>query len=257
MKLKQLFATLIILSCTLFGFTACNDEDYAPIQLTEVNDNGHLNHNTLQIDAYNPGESFLIYGGNGRYVIENKNDDIVDYRYDGHTLTIIPVGVGTATILIRDHAGSRMTLTIEVSNPTSFLKAISTEAKAYGDDMTGNQMKTLEKQMLEEALLQSGGDILLTYTNKEYSIGSVTIHPGSSSRPIVGTFRQTQKMTDNNENYLELEVRLADNRLFFWQLFNYNEESNKEMLLLENVTEKYQETFATLEKATLTYIVTR
>ena len=256
MTLKHLFTVLTIVSCTLLGFTACNDEDYAPIHLKILNGEGQLNHNTLYLNAFSAGESFLIIGGNGRYVIENKSSNIVDYRYDGHTLNIIPKGVGTATVLIKDHAGNQMTLTIEVSNPTSLFKVIDIETKAYGDNMTGGNMKQLEKEMQDESLMKIGGDLLLTYTNKEYTEGSVTIHPTPSGRPVVGTFQQEEKFSTNNVPYQEFKVTLADNRVIIWQLLNYNVETGKEMLLQEDMTEVYIHRYPTLEKATLTYTIT-
>lgn len=257
MKLKQLFTAFIITSCILLGFTACNDEDYAPIELQVLNEEVQIENNTLQLNAFSLGESFGIIGGNGRYVIENKNENIVDYRYDGHTLKFIPVGVGTATVIISDFAGNKMTLTIEVSNPTALFKVIRVESKAYGDDMTGNQMKTLEKQILEDAVMKTGGDILLTYTNKEYSMGSVTIHPTSAGRPIVGTFKQTHKTSASQVPYQELEIRMADSSIITWQILNYEEEPGHEMLLQEDVTAKYKGIYTALENARLTYTITR
>lgn len=256
MTLKHLFTTLTIVCCTLLGFTACNDEDYAPIQLQAQNNEIKIDNNILKLDAFNPGESFVIIGGNGRYVIENKNENIVDYRYDGNALKIIPQGIGTATIIIRDHAGNRMTLTIEIANPTSSFTIVAVEAQAYGDDMTGSEMKILEKRMVDESLIKVSGDILLTYTNKECTLGSITIHPTASGRPVVGTFKKEIKSSGNNVPYQELEVRLADNRLIVWHLLNYTEEADKEMLLQEDVTATYKGAYTTLEEAKLIYTIT-
>lgn len=256
MTLKHFFSIFTFASCMLVGFTSCNDEDYAPIQLQILSSQEQLDNNTLQLNAFSSGESFVIVGGNGRYVIENKNQDIVDYRYDGHTLNIIPVGVGTASVIISDHAGNKMTLIIEVANPTSLFKVVKMESEVYGDGMTGKDMKFVEKQILDEALIKIGGDILLTYTNKDYSEGSVTIHPTPSGHPIVGTFQQEKKITSYNVPYDELKVTLADNRIIVWQLLNYTTEVNKEMLLQENMTKVYTNQYPALEKAILTYTIT-
>ena len=257
MTLKHLFTAIVLTSSTLLGFTACNDEDYAPIQLQIKNGEAQLDHNTLHLDAFSEGESFVIIGGNGRYIIENKNNDIVDYRYDGHLLNIIPKGIGTATILIKDHAGNQMILTVEVTNPTATFVVTKIDAKAYGDNMTGGNMKQLEQLMKEESLIKIGGELLLTYVNKEMTEGSVTIHPVASGRPVVGTFQQTQKVANNNLTYQELKITLSDNRVIVWQLLNFSTEANKEMLLQEDMTETYINRYPTLEKATLTYTITR
>ena len=256
MTLKQFLLPFAFASCLLIGFTACNDEDYAPIQLQVLNSQEQLDNNTFQLNAFSEGESFAIIGGNGRYVIENKNQDIIDYRYDGNTLNIIPVGVGTATIIISDHAGNQMTLTIEVSNPTTAFKVVAVNAEAYGDSMTGGDMKLLGKQILDEALMKIGGDMLFTYTNKENSMGSVAIHPTPAGHPVVGTFKQEQKFSGSNVPYQEFEIHLADNRVITWQLLNYTTEVEKEMLLQEDVTPIYATKYPALEKATLTYTIT-
>ena len=256
MTLKKLVTLLAITSCTLLGFTACDDEDYAPITLEAVGGTGHFEGNILQVDAFSPGESFLIAGGNGRYVIENQSKDIVDYRYDGHSLTFIPVGIGKATVVIGDHAGNRMTLIIEVKNHTDLFQVVSLEPTAYGKNMTMGEVETLSKQIVNEALVKVGGNIMFTYTNQEQSLGSITIHPTVSGRPISGIFRKAQKFNDAKVPYWEFTITLADNRIIVWELTNYNMEEGTDMLIQENVLETYKGKYPLLEKATLTYKVT-
>ena len=256
MTLKHLFATFTLAGCMLLGFTACNDEDYAPISLEIVSGEGVFQNNVLQIDAYSTGESFYIVGGNGRYVIENQSEDIIDYKYDGHTLTFFPIGIGEAKVVISDHAGNKMTLVIEVNNHTTSFKVKGVTAEAYGDDMTGGNMKSLAKQMKEESLIKEGGDILLTYTDKEQSLGSIIIHPTPSGRPVSGIFRQETKFASDMTPCIELVITLADNSIITWLLFDYTEDTKEDMLLQQNVTETYKATYPELEKATLTYTIT-
>ena len=256
MTLKHLFVTMALAGCTFLGFTACNDEDYAPISLEIIDGEGKFENNTLLIDAYSTGESFYIVGGNGRYVIDNQSKEIIDYKYDGHTLTFIPVGIGEATIIISDRAGNKMKLIIEVKNHTSAFKVTTVRAEAYGTDMTGGNMKKLAKQMKEESLLKEGGDILLTYTDKEQSLGSIIIHPTVSGRPVSGIFRQETKYSNELAPYIELVITLADNRIVTWKLFNYTEDINQEMELQQDVTEIYKGAYSELEKATLIYTIT-
>lgn len=256
MTLKHLFTVLTLASCTLFGFTACDDEDYAPITLEVLSGEGHLDKNVLQLDAFSLGESFLIVGGNGRYVIDNQSKDIVDYRYDGHALTFIPVGIGKATVIIGDHAGNRMTLTIEVKNHTDIYKVFDLEAKAYGRNMTMGDVENLERQIVNESLVKIGGDIVLTYTNQEQTLGSITIHPTPSGRPVSGIFRQEKKFDEAKVPYWEFTITLADNRIVVWQLQNYQTEEGTKMLLQENVLDTYKGKYPLLEKASLTYKVT-
>lgn len=256
MTIKHLFFALILTSATLLGFTSCNDEDYAPIQLETLDGSGKLDNNMLQVDAFSKGESFCIIGGNGRYVIENKSENIIDYRYDGHTLTIIPVGTGQASLVIHDHAGNQMTLSIEVKNPTSFYTVTGLDAEAYGDLMTGGEMKQVKQLMMEESLVKVGGDILFTYTDAEHNQGSVTIHPTPSGRPVSGIFQEKRKFNDQKVPYVEITITLADYREIKWKMLNSTDEAGKEMLLQEEVTNTYKGKFPQLEEAKLTYTIT-
>lgn len=254
MTIKHFLAAFAIATCTLLGFTACNDEDYAPISIELISGTGQLENHLLKIDAFSTGEAFYIMGGNGRYVIENKNEDVVDYRYDGHTLTFIPVGVGKATVIISDIVGNRMTLNIEVKNHTAVYKVTSLDAKAYGKNMTMGEVETLNKQIVNESLVKIGGDITFTYTNQEQSLGSITIHPTPSGRPISGIFRQERKFNEAKVPYLEFTITFADNRVVVWELHSNKE--GAEMLLQENVLDMYKGIYPQLEKATLTYTIT-
>lgn len=255
MTLKHLLTTLTLATSMLLGFNACNDEDYAPITLKVLEGTERVENNQLQLDAFSPGESFAIVGGNGQYVIENLNEDIIDFKYDGHAIKFIPVGIGTATVNIYDHVGNRMVLTIEVKNYALTYKVISVEIGECNvkEDMTVGQLNELQKRIVHESRIKEGGNIVLTYTNREQTLGSVTIHPTATGRPIVGTFKQDKKVTTEKVPYQEIKVTFADGQTIYWQILNYNLEENKPMLLIEDVTETYKSTYPQLEKATLSY----
>ena len=258
MTLKHVFITITFTCCTLLGFTSCNDEDYAPINLEAISGEGFLQNNILQLDAYSPGESFYIIGGNGRYMIDNQSKDIIQYEYDGNTIKFIPVGVGEATVMISDHVGNKMTLTIQVKNHTVSYKVVkveNTECKVK-EDMTVGQLNELRKKIVDQSLMKVGGDVLFTYTDREQSMGSITIHPTVSGHPISGIFRQENKFSGQQVPYQIFKITLADNSEITWNLLNNTAEAGKEMLLQEDVTNLYKGTYPQLEKATLTYTIT-
>ena len=258
MTLKHLFAVITMVGCTVLGFTSCDDEDYAPITLEVINGAGLLENNVLTLDAFSPGESFYIVGGNGRYIIDNQSKEIVDYRYDGHTLTFIPVGVGDATVIIRDHVGNKMTLTIRIDNHTSFYQVLSLEITecTVKEDMTVGQLNELKRQILEKSLVKEGGQIRFTYFNQEQNLGNVTIHPTPSGRPITGNFHEERKYNEERVPYQEFTITFADNRTVVWQLLNYATEDKNNMVMLEDVTKSFKGVYPQLEKAVLTYKLT-
>lgn len=257
MKLKHLFTFIVFFSCMLLGFTACDDEDYAPISLTSTSDSKTpIEHNTLVMDAFSKGEKFYIIGGNGRYTIENKNEEIIDYRYDGKILTFYPVGVGQATVLISDHAGNKLTLTIEVMNHFVSYKVSKVGASVDGNEMLVGEVKELVKQITDESQVKEGGSFDFKYTNQEQTLGSVTIYPKPSGRPLSGIFKEEIRIVDNT-TYKELTVTMADNKIHTLVLVNYDKQNESEdMMLLEDVTDIYKGAYPKLEKAVLTYKVT-
>ena len=258
MTLRHVFTMLAFAGFTLLGLTSCNDEDYEPITLEVLSGAGQLDNNVLNLDAFSPGESFYIVGGNGRYLIENQSKDIVDYRYDGHTLTFIPVGVGEATVIISDQAGNKMTLTIKIDNHTSFYQVYDlkiTECKV-GEDMTVGQLNELKKQILEKSIVKAGGQIRFTYFNQEQNLGNVTIHPTPSGRPLTGNFHEETKINEEKISYQEFTITFADNSTVVWKLINYSTEEQANMVIKEDVTKSFKGAYPQLEKAELTYKLT-
>ena len=254
MKLKHLLTFITFVSCTLLGFTACDGDDYAPIILKGATESSSvIENNLLKIDAFNEGESYYIFGGNGHYTIENKSTDIVDYRYDGKILTFIPIGIGEASVSIGDTAGNRIILTIQVSNPVSTYKVVAVSASAIGKHMTQGETAILEKQIINESIVKEGGSFIFTYTDPSQTMGSVSIYPVASGRPTSGIFRQEQKVNETNVPYTEFTVTLANNAVHKYMLFNQSNENG--LVIQEEVTDRYFGIYPQLEKAMLTYKV--
>lgn len=138
MKLKQILAGMVLLG-SFAGFTACSDDDYSPVTLVYANNSDSLvinENNTLLLNPFSEGETFRIQGGNGVYTIDNANKDIVRCDYDGKTLTFVPVGMGTATVVISDLVGNSYLLTIQIENPKATYTLGSVDAKITAEEMT-------------------------------------------------------------------------------------------------------------------------
>ena len=122
-----LYVLLIVL---ILSFMACKD-DHGPIYLVSATDHQQITDDQLEISPFSKGEKFLIRGGDGNYTIKNEKKEVVDYRYDGDTLTFIPVSIGETSTLIADRSGNSYTLTIVVNNPQNNyrVESISEPAK--------------------------------------------------------------------------------------------------------------------------------
>lgn len=155
MKLKQILAGMVLLG-SFAGFTACSDDDYSPVTLVYANNSDSLlinENNTLLLNPFSEGETFRIQGGNGVYTIDNANKDIVRCDYDGKTLTFVPVGMGTATVVISDLVGNSYLLTIQIENPKATYTLGSVDAKITAEEMTQGDINRLKARILEDALM--------------------------------------------------------------------------------------------------------
>ena len=257
MKLKHLFAFMAFISCTLCFFTACSDHDYAPITLVNVNDEGErIDKNTLVINAFNQGTAFYIQGGDGHYTIKNNSADIVDYRYDGKELTFIPVGLGTGTIVIADFAGNSMVLTIEVTNRESTYFVQELNSEVYGDRLFVGDKDELEKKVINDSFVKVGGRYTFTFTDPTQTLGSVTIYPTDSGKPISGVFSMEEKYTEKGVKYEEFSITFADKTEHILMLLKSEKDNQKEFIFQEDVTETYKTNYPELEKAWLIQKVT-
>ena len=77
----------IILTVVFFLITSCKDK-YSPIYLVSVADHAQITDGYLELNSFSTGDKYLIRGGNGNYLIKNENETVVDYRYDGDTLSL-------------------------------------------------------------------------------------------------------------------------------------------------------------------------
>ena len=125
----------ILLIVLILSFMACKD-DHGPIYLVSATDHQQITDDQLEISPFSKGEKFLIRGGDGNYTIKNEKKEVVDYRYDGDTLTFIPVSIGETSTLIADRSGNSYTLTIVVNNPQNNYRVESISAEVEGDNLT-------------------------------------------------------------------------------------------------------------------------
>lgn len=253
MKLKQIFAGMLLLGC-FAGFTACSDDDYSPVKLVYANNSDSLiinENNTLLLNTYSEGESFRIQGGNGVYTIDNANKDIVRCDYDGKTLTFVPVGMGTATVVISDLVGNSYLLTIQIENPKATYTLGSVDARIVAEKMTQGEINKLKERILEEGFMTQGGKYEFTYTNKDLTEGGVVIYPGPSSTSLTGTFQQKTLYATDGTLYKDIKITLANQTSMHLMLLMSGKTSTdlKPYAFAEDVTAQYKGEYPELEQA--------
>lgn len=253
---------------------ACKD-DHGPIYLVSATDHQLITDGKLEISPFSKGEKFLIRGGEGNYTIKNENKEIVDYRYDGDTLTFIPVSIGETSTLIADRSGNSYTLTIVVNNPQNNYRIESISAEVEGDNLTKGEEAELLARIAEDAPVQSGGRLLFTYSDDSLLYGDLKIFPNYTGSYQIGLFERTLKYTeDTGEPYQQIQVEMAGSTTNYTFMLFENETSSTQTtdntsstneegaattncFIKEEVTAQYKGEFSGLTKAYRIYHLTK
>lgn len=264
----------ILLIVLILSFMACKD-DHGPIYLVSATDHQQITDGKLEISPFSKGEKFLIRGGDGNYTIKNEKKEVVDYRYDGDTLTFIPVSIGETSTLIADRSGNSYTLTIVVNNPQSNYRVESISAEVEGDNLTKGEEAELLARIAEDAPVQSGGRLLFTYSDASLTLGDLKIFPGNTGNYQIGIFKRTLKYTeDTGEPYLQFQVEMAGSTTNYTFMLFENETSSTQAtdntsstneegaatincFIKEEVTAQYKGEFSGLTKAYRIYHLTK
>ena len=253
---------------------ACKD-DHGPIYLVSATDHQQITDDQLEISPFSKGEKFLIRGGDGNYTIKNEKKEVVDYRYDGDTLTFIPISIEETSILIADRSGNSYTLTIVVNNPQNNYRVESISAEVEGDNLTKGEEAELLARIAEDAPVQSGGRLLFTYSDASLTLGDLKIFPGNTGNYQIGIFKRTLKYTeDTGEPYLQFQVEMAGSTTNYTFMLFENETSSTQTtdntsstneegtatancFIKEDVTAQYKGEFSGLTKAYRIYHLTK
>ncbi len=254
MKRKNFTCLLyIVLAVCIANLTSCKDDkSYDPITLSLASEEGDmLTDDSITISLFCEGISFHILGGNGSYTIENSNTDLIDYRYDGNELTILPKALGNATLIISDRAGNTMSLQVTVAYPSTTYEIERIWGKAIGGNLTQSQTNAIVSDIESQSLVQAGGRYLFTYTNENLSEGMVTVYPsGTDTNLLHGIFTQTLSTDGTGTIYINLTGG-AEYDFILADASDIMESTGtvSARVLMQDVTATYQKLYPDLEKA--------
>lgn len=263
----------IMLAVSLFLLAACkNGSD--PIYLVNVTHHTQVIDGKIELSSFNPGEKYLIRGGEGNYTIRNANEKVIDYRYDGDTLTLIPVSIGEAHTLIADRSGNSCALSISVKNPENHYLTDSLSGEVEGDALTKGEEAELKARITQDSPVQPGGGFLFTYTDASLSYGEIKLFPGPTGIYQIGLFERSLKYTEETgEPYQQIKAEMAGStRLQYTFMLieketpssgntngetSHTENTTTVSLIKEDVTDQYKGEFIGLTKAYRIYHLTK
>lgn len=256
MKLRNLLGGAALAALV---FTGCGD-DTSSIYLIRIADHAQITDGKIELSSFSTGDKYLIRGGEGNYLIRNENEKIMDYRYDGDTLTLIPVSIGEATAFVADRSGNSCTLSVSIHNPKESYLVDSLSATVTGDDLTKGEEAELQARIAQDAPVQPGGGFLFTYTDVSLAYGDIKLFPQATGNYEIGLFERSLKYTEETgEPYQQIKVEMAGStHLQYTFMLIENEASSPETasstyLLKEEVTAQYNGEFRGLTKAYRVY----
>lgn len=253
-KLSTLIITVNILLATML--VSCG-ESYAPITLVTTDGQTLItNNDTIYIDAFTNGKDFNIRGGDGRYILNNQNKDIVRYEYNGEIVSLIPLKIGYGSMIITDYDKNESRFIITVKNQARIFDVNGISPEVLGDELTQKETKIIEDNIVNSAIMGVGGSIEFTYTVEALNGGNVIIYPQKGENGIKGIFSQNESFDPENGNkILSFDISLAGNNKIRLDLIEKTENNYTYQVLRHDVTETYQSQYPELEKATIEYIL--
>lgn len=214
--------TIMILMLSSVCFVSCNKEEtISPITLVDGEQNivGKGDSNTMSILIRWRELLFQIQGGDGKFVISNDNEDVLDAKCDGRTVTLIPLVLGKANITIKDSSGNTLFISVNVKVDKSSATIISSPScRIYGENISDQDRMNLEKELLSSTFKEGGGYYFIY--EKKNAVEKVRIYP---QKLYDVEYKEYDSMYKG-----EIPESLAPSpiheQIYYWYIFTSNEE---------------------------------
>lgn len=257
-KLNSILCILIILFST-FGWTSCNkDSDKEPLSLHQIKDNATKLY-------YGSKGGVTIIGGDGKYSFSSESPLLkAEMTYSNYIL-FEPLGVGDATVTIKDSSGDSYILKVTIQYKTEKIVVSKLNATVVGDNMTVGNQKELKEKALATIPVKVGGGYKFVYTESEdleQAKGMVFIYPDKyGDNGTEGTFeRATVKGDDGSYSYTTYTMQYSGlNRTFI--LMKYSEPVIKsteyygQFQFAEDLKEKYKTVYPNVEQVYTSQVI--
>ena len=223
LKINTTVCILVILS-SIFSLTSCDKDTEEPLSLHLVE-----NHTTKLYFGSTGGVT--ITGGDGNYSFSCESPLLKAEMTHSNYILFEPLGVGSATVIIKDLSGSSYILNVTIAYKTEKIVVAKLDATVAGNNMTVGDQKELKNKALATIPVKVGGAYKFVYTEGEdldATKGTVFIYPEKyGDNGIEGTFDRAVVKGDNGSYlYMTYTLHYGDiNRTFI--LMNYSESALK------------------------------
>ncbi len=249
-KINSILCSLVILFST-FGWTSCDkDSAVEPLSLHQIENNATKLY-------YGSKGGVTIIGGNGIYSFSCESSLLKVEMTQSNYISFEPLGVGNATITIKDSSGDSYILNVTVTYKSEKIIMSKLDATVVGDNMTVGNQKELKEKVLATIPVKVGGGYKFVYTEGEEQYetkGIVFIYPDKYGyNGIEGTFKRVMvKHADGSYPYITFTLHYNDvNRTFIFM--EYSEPTVKSSQyhayqFAEDLKEQYKTAYPNVEQ---------
>ena len=168
-RMKIFGVLFLFTTCFLFFSCSKDDDDYQPIQLQYAILNDKPNPVTNnQISLNFPSETkneLIIFGGDGKYAINNSDNTKLSISYADGYLTLTPLAAGNVTVTITDTHNNFYALTVQIINQLELNISAKKEAGNIFDLMVFNLNTSYEGRITLLDLTETYDSIVWLCTN--------------------------------------------------------------------------------------------
>jgi len=240
---------LVILFST-FGLVSCDKESDKPLSLDLVKNNSTKVY-------YGSKGGVTIIGGDGNYSFSCESPLLKAEMTYRNYISFEPLGVGEATVVIKDSSGESYLLKVTIAYKTEKIVVVKLDATVVGDAMTVGSQKELRDKALATIPVKIGGGYKFIYTEGEdlnLTKGIVFLYPDKyGENGIEGTFeRATVKEANGSYSYTTYTLHYSNaNRTFVFM--EYGEPTAESLpyralQLVEDLKEQYKTVYPNVEQ---------
>lgn len=256
MKLKPIMWILLILFPS-FSWISCNKETDKQLSLPDVENNATKLY-------YGSKGGVTITGGDGNYSFSYESPLLkAEMTYRNYIL-FEPLGVGDATVTIKDSSGNTYILNVTVAYKAEKIVVAKLDATVVGDNLTVGNQKELKEKALATIPVKVGGGYKFVYTEGEEqdeTKGIVFIYSDKyGNAGIEGTFeRVIVKGDDGSYTSVKYSLHYGDiNHTFI--TMKYSEPDTKStgyglVQFAEDLKEQYKTAYPNAEQVYTSQII--
>ncbi len=197
-QFKPTIWILVILFST-FSMISCDKDSEEPLSLHQIENN------TTKLYFGSKG-GVTIIGGDGKYSFSCESPLLKAEMTYSNYISFEPLGVGDATVTIKDSSGDSYLLNVTIAYKTVNVVVAKLDATVVGDNLTVGAQKELKEKALATIPVKAGGGYSFIYTESEdleKTKGTVIVYPEKfGDNGVEGTFeREIIKGDDSSYSY--------------------------------------------------------